>query len=127
MHTRLWSMISAMTAILPVEGPALRRTTGPGEHAKCEQGMRQTSSHFDKALKVGFLGACQHIRTLTRTSSPHWPAKLPRTPGRRGQDGAERGETLTDMACGSVDVGCRVSSSGVVKRMCQTRHNDDVL
>ena len=25
--TRLWSMISVMTAILPVEGPDLRRTT----------------------------------------------------------------------------------------------------
>lgn len=50
-------MISAMTAILPAEGPALRRTTGTGEHAKREWGMRQTSSHLDKALKVGFLWA----------------------------------------------------------------------
>lgn len=32
--TRLWSMISAMMAILPVEGPALRRTTGTGEHRR---------------------------------------------------------------------------------------------
>lgn len=27
--TRLWSMISAMTAILPAEGPSLTRTTRP--------------------------------------------------------------------------------------------------
>lgn len=32
--TRLWSMISAMTAILPVDGPELRRTTRTGEQRR---------------------------------------------------------------------------------------------
>jgi hypothetical protein len=45
--TRLWSMTSAMTAILPVEGPALRRTTATGErgkrHGECDR-PRPTST-----------------------------------------------------------------------------------
>lgn len=54
-RTRLWSMISVMTAISPAEGPDLRRTT------KCERiwvryGLRfeflHTSTDLDEAFEV---------------------------------------------------------------------------
>ena len=72
-HTRLWSMISEMTAIWPSWGPDLRRTTeeiDQGQMQTTEEHVR-TTADLDEAGEVGWLVLKTQVGKYSRIEPSH--------------------------------------------------------
>ena len=89
-------MISAMTAILPVDGPELRRTTGTGEDANT---VKESATDLVRPRRtVQSWIPARHVNTSEHRIDHPAPVQLIRSHRRHDGDGGWKEKRLTDMS-----------------------------